>query len=203
MNKSKLNIIINAVMFICLMAVAGMGFLMKFVLIPGQERWVKYGENVELSLFGLDRHEWGTIHLILGFALLALLIVHIILHWNVILCTYKKIIPNAKIRILVTTSFIILCFLLLTSPFLVNTSVNEISRGNGRQTAKRSSIMKKDLINSDQGNFTDNQEKDHLRKHKNLREVRKYNYKDNRQKNEKNRNGYGRRGNRNRRNNNR
>ena len=141
MSKSKLNIIIDAVSFICLMAIAGIGFLMKFVLIPGQERWVKYGGNVELSLFGLDRHEWGTIHLILSFVLLALLMLHIVFHWNIILCTCKKIIYKTKMRIFVVSSFIILCFLLIISPFFVRPVMSEINRGNGRQTANNTSIM--------------------------------------------------------------
>jgi len=38
-NKSKLNFVIDAVMFLVLMAMAGLGFLMNYVLIPGKERW--------------------------------------------------------------------------------------------------------------------------------------------------------------------
>ncbi|MBU0567408.1 DUF4405 domain-containing protein, partial [bacterium] len=84
-DKSKVNFVIDALMFLCMMAITGTGFLMKFVLIPGQERWVKYGRNVELLLLGIDRHEWGAIHLVLGFILLGLLVIHIILHWKMIL----------------------------------------------------------------------------------------------------------------------
>lgn len=190
MSKSKLNIIIDAVLFICLMAIAGIGFLMKFVLIPGQERWVKYGGNVELSLFGLDRHEWGTIHLILSFVLLALLMLHIVFHWNIILCTYKKIISNAKMRIFVVSSFIILCFLLIISPFFVRPVMSEINRGNGHQTTNNTSIIAKGLINSDQSNF----EANHVRKYRNMRETPNRSNKKNWQNNEKTRKNYGRRG---------
>jgi len=52
--KGKLNFIIDALMFICMMAIAGLAFLMKFILIPGKERWAKYGRGVELSLLGMD-----------------------------------------------------------------------------------------------------------------------------------------------------
>ncbi len=194
MNKPILNIIINAIMFICLMAVAGIGFLMKFVLIPGQERWVKYGGNVELSLFGLDRHEWGTIHLTLSFVLLALLMFHIILHWNIILCTCKKIIYKTKIRIIVVSSFIILCLFLTISPFFVRPVMSEINRGNGRQTANNKSIMDRGLINSDQSKFEVDQKEYHLRKYRNMREAPKRSIKENWQNNERNRKNYGRRG---------
>tara|TARA_R110002033_G_scaffold38827_3_gene78300 strand:+ start:2890 stop:3105 length:216 start_codon:yes stop_codon:yes gene_type:complete len=48
-------------------AVVGIGFLIKYTLISGKERNVIYGKNVELSLFGMDRHEWGYIHLVIAF----------------------------------------------------------------------------------------------------------------------------------------
>jgi hypothetical protein len=41
-DKSKINFIINALMFLCLMAMAGLGLLMKYVLVPGRMALVKY-----------------------------------------------------------------------------------------------------------------------------------------------------------------
>jgi hypothetical protein len=64
--KPKLNLVIDAIMFIDLMAVAGLGFLMKYVLLPGYKINEVYGSGVELSFLGLDRHQWGPIHLILA-----------------------------------------------------------------------------------------------------------------------------------------
>ena len=55
-NKVKLNFVIDALMFLCMAAIAGMGFLMKYVLLPGRESTIKYGRRVDLSLFGLYRH---------------------------------------------------------------------------------------------------------------------------------------------------
>jgi hypothetical protein len=71
-DKPKLNFIIDALMFLVMMAMAGLGFLMKYVLIPGKSRWVKYGRNVDLTLLSWDRHDWGELHLYLGFTLLSL-----------------------------------------------------------------------------------------------------------------------------------
>ena len=98
-DKSKVSFVIDALMFLCMMAIAGIGFLMKFVLIPGKERWVKYGRNVDLYLLGMDRHEWGTIHLVIGFILLGLLVLHIILHWKMILAMYHRFIGLSLIHI--------------------------------------------------------------------------------------------------------
>ena len=68
MDKPKFNFIIDAAMFLCVMALAGLGFLMKYVLPSGRDAWAKYGSNLQLSWLGWDRHDWGDIHLYLAFA---------------------------------------------------------------------------------------------------------------------------------------
>ena len=49
MGKGKLNFVIDASMFLCLMAMAGLGFLMYYILPPGRKVWQKYGRNVDLT----------------------------------------------------------------------------------------------------------------------------------------------------------
>ena len=98
MNKAKLNFVIDALMFLCMAAIAGLGFLMKYVLLPGRESTIKYGRRVELSLLGLDRHDWGAIHLYLGFFLLTLLMLHIVLHWQMIPGLFAKLVANSRQR---------------------------------------------------------------------------------------------------------
>jgi hypothetical protein len=43
MDKGKINFLVDALMFLCMAALAGIGFLMKYVLIPGKEAWAVYG----------------------------------------------------------------------------------------------------------------------------------------------------------------
>jgi len=81
-----------------MMIIVGLGLLMKYNLIPGNQRWIKYGRNVDLYLFGLDRHQWGTIHLILGYILIGLLVLHLILHWKVIMRMYRQLIQKIQLR---------------------------------------------------------------------------------------------------------
>ena len=64
MDKSKVNLVIDAVMFLCVMAIAGIGLLMKYVLLPGKETAAVYGRKVDLFLFGMGRHAGGRIHLL-------------------------------------------------------------------------------------------------------------------------------------------
>jgi len=126
MNESKVNFVIDALMFLCMAAILGMGLLMKFSLIPGKEILPKYGRNVGLSLFGMDRHEWGTIHLAVGIVLIALLAVHIVLHWKMILTLYRRLIASRSARRVVATAFLIVCAILIAFPFLLEIEVQEI-----------------------------------------------------------------------------
>jgi glucan phosphoethanolaminetransferase (alkaline phosphatase superfamily) len=133
MRKPILNFIINASMTLCMSAIIGIGFLIKYTLISGRERWNVYGRNVELSLFGMDRHQWGMLHLILAFVLLGLLIVHIIFHWKVITNVYKKIIKEPLTKKIVALVFIILCVLMIVIPFFISPEIESIEKGKGRQ----------------------------------------------------------------------
>ena len=130
-DKPKLNFIIDALMFLVMMAMAGLGFLMKYVLIPGRARWVKYGRNVDLTLLGWDRHDWGDLHLYLGFTLLGLLILHIILHWKQIVGLFQRFVSPER-RTLVLLVFVLLAVLLIYFPFLMTPEVGELGRGMGR-----------------------------------------------------------------------
>jgi hypothetical protein len=133
MRKSILNFSINAAMTLCMSAIIGIGFLIKYILITGQERWEIYGRNVELYFLRMDRHEWGMLHLILGFTLLGLLVVHIIFHWKVITNVYRKIIKEPLTKKIVAFVFLMICALLIIIPFFVEPDIETIKKGNGRQ----------------------------------------------------------------------
>jgi len=131
MNRAKINFLINAVMFLCMAAIAGIGFMMKWILIPGKDRVARYGRNVDLYWLGLDRHQWGTIHLYIGLTLLALTVLHIILHWNTIAGLYRKIFPSKTARWVVGAVFVALAVALIAFPLFVKPEVSEV-KGKGR-----------------------------------------------------------------------
>jgi len=132
MTKPKLNLIIEALMLLCMAAMAGIGLLIKYVLVPGQARWAIYGRNVELYFRGFDRHQWGTVHLTIGLVLIALLVLHIVLHWGMILAIYRRLIPSRLFRWIVVVILICLTAILLAFSCLVKPEVGEIRRGGGQ-----------------------------------------------------------------------
>jgi len=131
MKKSKLNLIIDALLLLCIAAIGGIGFLMKYVLVPGYMRWQIYNRNVELYFCGMDRHEWGTIHLVIGLVFLALLVLHIVLHWDMILTIYKKLMPNRLARWIVALALICITTLLFVFSYFVKPDVQQRGRGEG------------------------------------------------------------------------
>ena len=123
MKNSKLNLIIDALLLLCLAAIAGIGLLMKYVLVPGYQRWEIYGRNVNLFLLGLDRHQWGKIHFIIGLVFIALLVLHIILHWQMVVGIYRKLIPNRFACWVIALILLVVTILLFTLPYFVKPEV--------------------------------------------------------------------------------
>ena len=131
MKKSKLNLIIDALLLVCMAAIAGIGLLMKNVLVPGYKRWDIYGRNVELYFWGLDRHQWGTIHFVIALVFIALLVLHIVLHWQMILEIYRRLIPSARARWLTAIILLVLTMILALFSYVVRPDVHERGRGAG------------------------------------------------------------------------
>jgi len=144
--KSKLNFIIDAIMFVLMGALAGIGLLIKYILLPGSERWIKYGRNVDLTFWGIDRHQWGHIHLIVAYILVGFLALHIILHWKMIGCLYRKIIANTALRWACGLVFTVVTLILVFAPFFVHVDMNEQLSGRERyQTAENNQEQKADI----------------------------------------------------------
>ena len=131
MTKPQINFLIDSLMFLCVMALAGLGFLMKYIMPPGRELWVKYGSNPALSWLGWDRHDWGDIHLYLAVAFLILLFFHIILHWKQILGLFHRWVPNPRWRTRIAIVFLLLSLLLIYFPFLITPDTQPRGRGGG------------------------------------------------------------------------
>ena len=152
MSKSKINFLIDSLMFLCMSGIAGIGFLMKIVLIPGEDRWIKYGKNVEIYVFNMDRHQWGTIHLVIALVLLGLLLLHTILHWKLIVCLFSKLITNKSTRKLITIVFVFISIFLFLFAFIVKPEIGEIIQGQGRLVTDEKIISETEITDMGDNN---------------------------------------------------
>jgi len=138
--RQKTNIIIDIAMFAVMILLAIIGIIIRYSLIQGSERWIKYGQNVELTIWGMDRHEWGLIHLIVGIFLIGLLVLHLVFHWRQIVCMIKKLIPKITIRTALVTATLVFCVLILFSPILITPKIGDPIYGKGQRLSKNNSL---------------------------------------------------------------
>jgi len=85
--RSTLNFIIDLLSFLNLVGLGFTGFIIKFILPPGTGglgRALHGGQGREhiKSFWSMTRHEWGDIHFYLALLFLALIVLHIFLHWS-------------------------------------------------------------------------------------------------------------------------
>ncbi|MFC1611730.1 DUF4405 domain-containing protein [Myxococcota bacterium] len=78
MNRNKLNFYLDGVSALVVFALVFTGFLLFFVLPPGTGG--RHGGEA-LSLWGWTRHDFGDVHFYLACTFVALVIVHVWLHW--------------------------------------------------------------------------------------------------------------------------
>jgi len=135
MTRATLNFIIDVVMTVLMAAIAGLGFLINWVLIPGGERPAIYGSRVDLYWLGLDRHEWGDVHLGLGIALLALLVLHVALHWGQVVGIWRRTVGSGPVRVVLALALLVLVIALMAFPLLVKPEVVKGGHGEGRGRA--------------------------------------------------------------------
>jgi len=95
MKKITWNFIVDCASFIAMLGLITTGSIIKFVLPPGSGGRGSAmhdghgGEHIK-SLLSLGRHDWGEIHFGFAVALITLIIIHIVLHFEWIKCYCKN-----------------------------------------------------------------------------------------------------------------
>jgi hypothetical protein len=74
MKRPTQNFTIDTIAFIGFVLLSTTGVLMRYVLPPGSGRFK--------TVWGLDRHEWGSIHFWIALVFLGILAIHLVLHWR-------------------------------------------------------------------------------------------------------------------------
>jgi Domain of unknown function (DUF4405) len=127
-----INFILNMLLFLVMAAIGGVGLLMKYKLVSGEERWDIYGSNPDLYMLGWDRHQWGDIHLILGYIFFCLLFLHIVLHWSQVKGIYQRMIEARSWQIILVSAFVIVSLFLMFFAFISPIDVVPLKEGEGR-----------------------------------------------------------------------
>jgi hypothetical protein len=88
MKRNTLNFWIDLISLLAMFALLLTGLLIHYILPPG---FGGRGGGEGLTLWGLGRHDYGDIHFYLALALLALMLLHVWLHWPWVCATITNL----------------------------------------------------------------------------------------------------------------
>lgn len=95
MKRPRLNLLVDVLAFAAFLLLTSTGVLLRLQLPPGsgghvgQGSGLGAGQRTVLTLWGWSRHDWGTIHYWVACALLAVLAIHLLLHWKWVVCVVR------------------------------------------------------------------------------------------------------------------
>lgn len=161
-NKAKANLVIDMVLLLIMSAMLGIGLMIKYILITGEEKIIRYGSNFRQTIFGMDRHEWGTIHLYIGYAMVGFLLLHIVLHWKSIFTMFKNLIRNSTARVSAAVLLVIVSLMFVFIPFIMQPQVDLERKHMGRVEGNNRNVVTRnnDRSSEDASNTNRNNEGD-------------------------------------------
>ncbi len=111
MNQSKINFVIDALGLVLLVMLAATGFLIYFVLPAG----MGHGQAV----WGMTRHDWGDVHFWLAVGLLAMIGLHLAMHWRWVWFMIKGSGRHAGLRLAAAVLVLLVLLGLAVSPWVL------------------------------------------------------------------------------------
>lgn len=82
MKRTFLNMLVDAIAAAVMLGMIGTGIIMRFTLPPGSGRIA--------SLWGMTRHQWGDLHFWLSVAAIAVVVLHLSLHWTWVVTVVRR-----------------------------------------------------------------------------------------------------------------
>jgi hypothetical protein len=79
--RTATNFVVDALAFVAFALLTATGLVERYLLPPGSGHFQ--------ALWGMNRHRWGEIHFWIAMALMAVLALHLVLHWNWIVCVVR------------------------------------------------------------------------------------------------------------------
>lgn len=88
--RNRIRLLLDVAMALLLVALVATGVLLLVVLPPG-------GGRGRAVLWGLSRHEWGTVHHLIGTGFVFCVLLHVGLNWNRAVTTFlRTVLPGRK-----------------------------------------------------------------------------------------------------------
>ena len=111
LRKAQLNFIVDTIAFVCMALLAATGILVRYTLPPGSGH--------SQALWGMNRHGWGDIHFWIAVTLVAMVVIHLALHWRWVLNMIRGDSPKtAGPRVAAAVAALILMAGVMAAPFL-------------------------------------------------------------------------------------
>jgi Domain of unknown function (DUF4405) len=129
MKRTHLNALMDALSFIAFLLLLSTGLLLEYQLPPGSGGTHGFGmgrgaggRTITL-LWGWTRHDWGQIHYWIALALVAILALHLLLHWKWIVCTVRGQHSDASgLRLALGAVGLVFTILLVSAPLFSTTT---------------------------------------------------------------------------------
>lgn len=118
MNRPTLIAAIDVAAFIAFLFLTSSGILLAYQLPSGSGRWVE--------VWGLSRHQWGSLHLWLALGFFLLLALHLFQHWRYILNLLRgRLREGFALRPLLAVTGVVATILLAMAPLLTAPVVDD------------------------------------------------------------------------------
>ncbi|TWU25824.1 DUF4405 domain-containing protein [Bythopirellula polymerisocia] len=151
MKRIHWNALVDGLALVAFVLLSSTGLLLSFQLPPGSGGREMLGmghgagEKSVTLLWGLTRHEWGDIHYWLSLSIMAILAVHLLLHWKWILCLFKP--SGAHIysgtRLALGAMGMLMLVVMAAAPYVTSTS--QIPRADLQSSDTESEHAEEDL----------------------------------------------------------
>ncbi len=131
LSRPNMNLAIDLVAFMLAIGMVATGFVLEYTLPPGSGRIGTEGFGAPpggwrrpiVLLWGMSRHEWGNVHFWLAIGLLAVLSLHLFLHWKWVVCMVKgRPAEGSGIRVALAFLGLVGLLALALAPFLSSTT---------------------------------------------------------------------------------
>jgi hypothetical protein len=111
MSRTLVNFVVDVLALAAFVFLMATGTLMRYVLPPGSGHFA--------TLWGMDRHDWGQIHFWIAMVLIAVMALHLFLHWRWIVGTVQGTSrEGAGVRVALAIAGVLVLTGLSVTPFL-------------------------------------------------------------------------------------